>query len=109
MFQVMRRFTSKNLHFGTESFGVTVSPGGDHAFVLALIVIMDSVYLHSHHHGNNQQLSKAKVTKNLFPMGGGTTFFLTKGRYWSILLACLCENHESLGSFELSCIRIMFM
>lgn len=75
MFQVMRRFTSKNLRFGTESFGVTVSPGGDHAFVLALIVIMDSVYLHSHHHGNNQQLSTAKVTKNLFPMGGSTTFF----------------------------------
>ncbi|KAH9536355.1 hypothetical protein CY35_17G103200 [Sphagnum magellanicum] len=72
--QVMRRFTSKNLRFGNESFGVTVSPGGDHAFVLALIFIMDSVYLHSHHHGNNQQLSTAKVTKNLFPMGGGTTF-----------------------------------
>jgi len=109
MFQVMRRFTSKNLRFGNESFGVTVSPGGDHAFVLALIVIMDSVYLHSHHHGNNQQLSTAKVTKNLFPMGGGTTFLWQRAAIWSVLLACLCENHEPLGSFELLCLRIMFM
>jgi hypothetical protein len=49
------------------------------------------------------------VTKNLFPMGGGTTFLWQRAAIWSALLACLCENHEPLGSFELLCLRIMFM
>ncbi|CAK9215650.1 unnamed protein product [Sphagnum jensenii] len=46
--QMTPRFTFQNRIFGNDAFGITVAPGVDHAFVLALIVIMDSVYLQKH-------------------------------------------------------------
>lgn len=46
MLQMTRRFTFQNRIFGNDAFGITVAPGVDHAFVLALIVIVDYVYLH---------------------------------------------------------------
>jgi len=32
---------------GEDTFGVTVFPGGDYAFVIALLVIMDAIDLHN--------------------------------------------------------------
>ncbi len=44
--QMTREITLLNMAVGKDTFGVTVFPGGDYAFVFALIVIMDAVYLH---------------------------------------------------------------
>ncbi len=32
---------------GEDTFGITVFPGGDYAFVIALLVIMDAIDLHN--------------------------------------------------------------
>jgi uncharacterized protein YxjI len=44
--QVTRQITFTNLLIDKDTFGVTVFPGGDYAFVIALLVIMDVIYLH---------------------------------------------------------------
>jgi uncharacterized protein YxjI len=44
--QMTREITLVNMAVGKDTFGVTVFPGGDYAFVFALVVIMDAVYLH---------------------------------------------------------------
>jgi uncharacterized protein YxjI len=46
LLQVTRQITFTNLLIDKDTFGVTVFPGGDHAFVIALLVIMDAIYLH---------------------------------------------------------------
>jgi uncharacterized protein YxjI len=45
LLQVTRQITFTNLLIDKDTFGVTVFPGGDYAFVIALIVIMDAIYL----------------------------------------------------------------
>jgi uncharacterized protein YxjI len=47
LLQVTRQITFTNLLIDKDTFGVTVFPGGDHAFVIALLVIMDAIYLHN--------------------------------------------------------------
>jgi uncharacterized protein YxjI len=43
--QVTRQITFTNLLIDKDTFGITVFPGGDYAFVIALLVIMDAIYL----------------------------------------------------------------
>ncbi|KAH8933663.1 hypothetical protein BDL97_18G041800 [Sphagnum fallax] len=44
--QVTRQITFTNLLIDKDTFGITVFPGADYAFVIALLVIMDAIYLH---------------------------------------------------------------
>jgi hypothetical protein len=46
LLQVTWQITLTNLLIDKDTFGVTVFPGGDYAFVIALLVIMDAIYLH---------------------------------------------------------------
>ncbi|XP_008799837.2 protein LURP-one-related 15-like [Phoenix dactylifera] len=41
--QMSRKYTVKNIVLGKDTFGVTVYPNVDHAFVVALIVILDEI------------------------------------------------------------------
>jgi uncharacterized protein YxjI len=47
LLQVTRQITFTNLLIDKDTFGVTVFPGSDYAFVIALLVIMDAIYLHN--------------------------------------------------------------
>lgn len=46
MKQVTRQITFTSAILDKDTFGVTVFPGVDFALVLALVVIMDEVFLH---------------------------------------------------------------
>ncbi len=47
LLQVTRQITFTNLLIDKDTFSVTMSPGGDYAFVIALLVIMDAMQLHN--------------------------------------------------------------
>lgn len=42
--QMSRKYTVKNLVLGRDTFGVTVYPNVDYAFIVALVVILDEIY-----------------------------------------------------------------
>ncbi|CAA7389305.1 unnamed protein product [Spirodela intermedia] len=41
--QMKKKYTVKNVILGKDSFGVTIYPNVDHAFIVALIVILDEI------------------------------------------------------------------